>query len=224
MAEQSDFFHAGPFRRAALGRRSETARAKDLARWRAIASEDDLKSMLLRVLVDEELALRHRALVRLRAAAVLLDLERLTVAAAARVAYHTSEYEGSEPLEAWIETGIDRAIDDLLTEDAIGERDDRPVAPDDSRYVRLAEQLQVNARTTRRACVVFQRLPREERAAFWAAVIDGKTSEEHAAEAGVSVSVARERLERAASSFCSLGKRIERPDEGPADGEEAIEP
>lgn len=186
----------------------------DLGFWREITNAADLRRLLERFATDERLALAARCMLRMRSVAVLLDARRVLVAAAARLAYHAEEYAGDEALEPWIDARIDRALVDLLDEDAIDDRDDRPVAPDDERYAHLASQFRTDARTARRATVVFQRLPHEERAAFFAVLVDGLAIERHALEAGVSPEVAERRFERAVTSFCSLGARRE-PDPAP---------
>lgn len=179
----------------------------DLSRWRALASGDDPRAVYLELIGDESFALRELCLDRMRAAAVLLDAERVRCTSAARLALHAPEYAGEVPLEEWVKARIDTSIVGLVDEDAIEERDDRPVAKDDERYAALAGQLGIDGRTMRRASVVFQRLPREERAVFWAVVIDGDEIERHARASRIPLRVAQNRLERAMASFCSLGAR-----------------
>lgn len=171
-----------------------------------VLASADPRHVLVRWLDDERVELAARCLARMRTAALLFDLRRVCMAAAARLALN-----GADPLDAvpdaWIDARIDEALADLLDEDAIEERDLRHVATDDERYASLAHQLHIDTRTVRRAAVAFHRQPHADRAAFWAVLIDGLSPDEHAAAAGIPRSVAHQRHERAVTSFCSLGQR-----------------
>lgn len=153
----------------------------------------------------------------MRQSAVLLDTDRVISAAAARLAFHALEYVGRQSLEAWLDERVDQAILDMRTEDEYEAEDGVPVAADDPRYLNLATQLGVDTETMRAGSIVFHQMPHEERAAFWALLIDGQTVEVHARRTRVPVRVATRRFERALLTFCTLGAQ-RRPPEDPPGG------
>lgn len=183
--------------------------------WPGIFSSRDAREILERLAAENPLDLRERCDERLRARAVLLDAERALLRVAARIAYLAHRYDESQALDDWLAQRIDEALDDLLREDYEEDLDAVALDPGDERYVRLATILAAPVQAVRRACVVFHALPLEERAAFWAMLIDFKPLDRYAAEAKIPIRVALQRFERAVIAFCSLGTKRDLPGKEP---------
>lgn len=183
--------------------------------WLEIVSSGDAHAILERLARENPLDLAQRCTDRTRAKAVLLDAERVLLRAAARIAYHAHRYDASRSLDGWIAERIDQAIEDLLREDYEEDLESVPLDPNDERYLSFATILRAPVQAVRRACVVFHALPLEERAAFWAMLIDFKPLDRYAAEARVPLRVALQRFERAVTAFCTLGTARDLPGKEP---------
>lgn len=189
----------------------------DLTHWTKIARDDRCAEQIERISTDERVDLGARVLRRMRARAILLDTERLTIAAAARLVLQASDYAGEIPLSDWLDLRVDQAVDELLDEDAFEEADGTPVENGDVRYARLARTLAVDEYTLRRATIVFHRLPHEERAVFWATIVDGQALATYARTTRTPMHLASRRLEQAVTAFCSLGRPAGPEDHGPTE-------
>lgn len=127
------------------------------------------REVLARLCDGDPLELGPRCSARIDERALLLDPGRLTNRAAARIAYDALRWRGAPPLAAFLTRAIDRAMGELVEEEAEsafhGLADaERALA----HYGFLADLLGLEPSITGRACAAFNALPQVERETFWA--------------------------------------------------------
>lgn len=144
------------------------------------------REVLARIVPGDALGVRAVAAQRLRARALLLDGDRLHLCAMARCAREAPTRRGA--LGAWLGRCVDSAIDALLAEETSSD----PPGPGDAHPSRgtpssteraasappgalaqFAEHLGLDVEAAQRGRRAFHRLPLEDRAAFFALVIEG---------------------------------------------------
>jgi hypothetical protein len=134
------------------------------------------RALLRRLLDGDPLDLAGRSARQLQERALLLDPRRAHLRAAARIARAASSAPGQE-LETWIASEIERALDELVEEQADEER--RGDAPADScdfaYHARIALRLGLPPQLARRACVVLNRLSREARRVYVGVELEGRS-------------------------------------------------
>lgn len=166
---------------------------------------DSSRAILAKISDGDPLGMLERCQARVREHAVLLDGDRLISRALARTAYTAFREGAKSPLSEWIEAQIDRSIEELVVEDDEEERGGRvPVEANDPRYAFIAEALGVTPAVARKACVVFNHLPRAVRRAYWAIAVDGKSVFRYVAEGFGPPALVEERVKRALTAFSLL--------------------
>jgi hypothetical protein len=135
------------------------------------------RALLARLLDGDPLGLEQRARGHLEQQALLLDPERLFLRAVARAAFAGARRDDAELSGAWIDSQVERAAADLMDEDRAAERAGAATDPGEARYAFLADALGVVPEVARRACVVFNDLPRRVRRAWWLAVVERRPLE-----------------------------------------------
>ena len=123
------------------------------------------------LLDDDPLKLVAQCEIRIRERAVLLDMLMVCLRTCAEAALHAARYDPKEPLEAWIQSRIDRAIDALIEEDRMNERDGAPFGDEpEQRFQFLANFFGCDINLTRKACIIANDLPDEIRHAVFQTV------------------------------------------------------
>jgi hypothetical protein len=141
------------------------------------------RAILHRIFSGDPLGVEQRCVERLEARAVLMDLERLLLRTMARIARNAALGRREGPLSSWLQLQVDASIEDLMSEDLDADRLNKPVEkPLDSRYAFVCEAYGLRPAKARRFCVVFNTLPDEERHAFYAIGVMGKSFNRFLAE------------------------------------------
>ena len=154
--------------------------------------------LMKRLLDGDPLGLEDRSTVRRDELAHLISSERVTMRAAAVVAYGACVHGAEEPIDDWIVGLIDRTIGELLREDQYAARGMKPVEPEeDSHYQAVMELLDLSAENARAVCVAFNVLPFDVRSAYFAYGLERWKLSELADETGVTTERMREDLARA---------------------------
>lgn len=147
--------------------------------WRHVLRKGVPSDIIARLTNGDPLELTRRCAIRARARAHLVDLDRLVHRTIAHLGIVGPIYDGEPPLDAWLDECIDHAIDQLLREDTLEEREGRTAIDSwDARYSFLTLMVAVPPRFTRRACVTFNSLAPENRLAFFKLVIECESVEE----------------------------------------------
>lgn len=169
------------------------------ARWRALLAGNSPREILARIVPEDPLGVRTIVAVRLRQQALLLDADRVHLRSLALCARWAPRYQGQPEFRTWLERLVDQAASELLRE----EQEDfahECVAPT-SALATLAQPLGLDARVMQLCCRSFNRLPTEERRAFFELVLRGRSLDELARESGTpAVEIAR-RARRALDLF-----------------------
>jgi DNA-directed RNA polymerase specialized sigma24 family protein len=150
------------------------------------------REVLARIVPGDPLEVRARVAEALRAECVLLDADRVHLRALALVARAAPRYAGRPALAAWIADSARQAIQEILREDAESARLEL-----DAAFVELARPLGLDPEALRRGCAAFNRLPRGSRAAFVALLLEGRSLDELAREAGESATAVARRARQA---------------------------
>lgn len=154
------------------------------------------RDVLKRLIQGDPLELGPRCRDRIEIEGLLLDPSRLHLRAVARVARAARTYHGESELNGWILGWIDVSIRELLEEDREEERAGVLTSrAQDPRYAFVAETLGIEAPLARRACIAFNRLPREVRSAYYAVLILGKTVNRYVAEGNGPPEMVKARIE-----------------------------
>ncbi|MCA9067039.1 MAG: hypothetical protein KDA96_28445, partial [Planctomycetaceae bacterium] len=121
-------------------------------------------------------------------------------------AYHARRYRGEPGFDEWIGAILDLAIDELCEEDRWEELKGLPVAdPEEPRYAVLIDETGIEEGCARKACVLFNSLPVEERRTFYAVFIDLKTIHQHVAQGNGPPNWVVAQLEHAIRTISGLG-------------------
>jgi hypothetical protein len=148
-----------------------------------VLSGSSPSEVLRRLCTGDPLDFTGRTMRRIRERAVLMDSARLAMRSMAYVAHSALAYRGDPELTPWIETQIDRAIQDFLEEDAYEEASGKPLSePVDERYKFLVDLLGIPPAKARKACITFNGLPNKDRRTFWAVCVEGKSIHRYVAE------------------------------------------
>ena len=150
------------------------ARAKGWRAWLAGASP---REVLARLMCGDPLDLRSRIASVLDERAYLIEHDRLHLRAVARVARAAPRYRGQPDLDPWLRRHVEEALDELLEES----EPDEPSPTTPWGLEGLARPLGIEPASARAACLAFNRLPLEERKAFRALVLEGRSLDDLAA-------------------------------------------
>jgi len=145
------------------------------------------REVLARLVPDDPLGLRERVAARLAARALLLDVERVLARALAASAQRAYAWRGEPALDRWLAERVDEAIEDVVGEDlgAWSERESRSaVGP----WTVFAAPLGLDPRALFEGCARFNRLPFEQREAFFLLVLEGAPSDEACRSRSLSLS------------------------------------
>ena len=131
----------------------------------------------------DPLHLFGRAAASVRAAARLLEVDRVHRRALARVALAAPLYGGEPELGSWIGARVEEAMEDLLRADREELRQGNAVLePWDPRFAFLTQSFGIPPGSTLRASVAFNSLGPAVRRAFFRVVVEGKSVERCLAE------------------------------------------
>jgi DNA-directed RNA polymerase specialized sigma24 family protein len=166
---------------------------------RALLHGSSPLEILRRIEPGDPLGIADRVRLRLRATGYFLDPARLKARAMARAAYSAVSYRGKPPLGEFIESCIDRAMYELVSEQYAEERNSVPPSHSvDARYYgAIAESTGVELALSRLICLTLNRLPADQRRAFRAVTLERKRVPEVAAAEGISLETFQERLAEA---------------------------
>jgi len=143
--------------------------------------------VLARLVHGDPLGMRPLVAARLAARALLLDLERVLARALAVCAQRACAWRGAPELERWLAERIDEAIEDALAEDA-GAWSERDAASGGGPWAVFAAPLDLDPRALFEGCARFNRLPFEQREAFFLLVLEGASSDDVCRARGLSLS------------------------------------
>ena len=157
------------------------------------------RQALQNLLPGDPLGLRSICARRVRQEALLLDEGRLFLRAVARAAHGVHRYRGRPALPIWLEAQVDAAVEDLLREDriALGDEGSPPCSDFDPACARLLGRLPIAPGRARSIGLAFHCLPRPEREAFRALVVDGQTLKGFASQGGLEPAEALDLVESA---------------------------
>ena len=131
----------------------------------------------------DPLHLYGRAAAGVRAAARLLEVDRVHLRTLARVALAAPRYAGDPEFGVWVEARVEEAMEDLLRADREELRQGNAVLePWDARFAFLTQSFGVPPGATLRASVAFNSLAPAVRRAFFRVVVEGKSVERCLAE------------------------------------------
>ena len=167
------------------------------------------REILARLVEGDPLEIEARCRERIETLALLVDLQRLHLRTAARVAHAAPSWRGEPPISEWLADRIEVSMRELIREDFEAERSGiPPEKPWDPRYAFVSEALGVEPALARRACVAFNKLPLEVRCVYFAVAVQGKTVNRHVAEGHGPPEKARAQLKMAVQA---ISKAIGRP-------------
>ena len=174
---------------------------------RTFLSGRSSREILQRIWTGDPLGVVGLCTRRLRERMLMVDATRLLAHGLARIAHDAAIRAPGSDLDAWLAAEVDLAIDELLREDWLLDRQGVPVEPEQhSHYDFLCKTLGLPQLLARKACVVFNTLPDEKRHALWAILVEGRSFEAHALETGRSEDLVRHYFEEAALLFMTLGE------------------
>ncbi len=139
--------------------------------------------VLARIVPEDPLGLRARIGSRLAELALLCDLERVLLTAQALCALEARSWRGEPELSGWLAERVEEALATVLAEDG-GASERRLAEP----FPLFAAQLALDAHVLAAACGRFNRLPFEQREAFFALVLDAGGADRLARARGLSLS------------------------------------
>jgi hypothetical protein len=165
----------------------------------------------MRLCDGDPLEIGPRSEARLEECAFLLDPRLVLNRSLARVAYDSMRWRGDPPLAQFLERSIDRAMKDLVEEEAesalhcVGEDEG---GRGQSRF--LSDLLGLDPSLTRRACAVFNALGRAERTLWWSVCV----REERIRDVALRTAVSEDYVRRMLSGTFELlsratGRRID---------------
>lgn len=164
--------------------------------WRRWLAAGNPREILGRIVKGDPLRLRPTVATALRARWLLLDADRVQLRALALCARFGADYRGRPPLADWLAQQVDRAIDELLEEEAALPADGDYDRPEDVHVV-LARPLGLPGPAMRRACVAFNACDAADRRAFFALLIELRDLDSAARQEGVTGSEIGRRARRA---------------------------
>jgi hypothetical protein len=165
---------------------------------------------VLALLIDgDPLELEARCAERVRAQAILLELQELQLRTIAHVARHGPSYRdrGTPPFDVWLAEKVRKAVGELIEEQAQRAGAGAiPEVPRDAQLVAIAEALGIEPEALALGCVAFNRSPYEVRSAFFGIVVDQRSPSAWSQENGTTHERTKIALRRA---FWALGVRDE---------------
>lgn len=153
------------------------------------------EAVLARLLPGDPLGLRARVAALVEERALLLDLERATLAVQASVALASAGACAASSLQAWLDARVEEALEELLRDGTAG-----------AGLARLGEALGLDGAGLAAACARFDRLPEELRRAFVALVLEGERPDAQARAQGVSLGEFARRARAALEPFRGLAR------------------
>jgi hypothetical protein len=139
--------------------------------------------ILARIVPDDPLGLRALVAGRLSERAFLCDAERVLLIAQAHCALQSSSWRGVPELPTWLEERVEDALASVLSEE--GSAAEGGLAESLGLF---AEPLGLGAVDLAQACARFNRLPFEQREAFFALVLESAGADRLARTRGLSLS------------------------------------
>jgi len=140
------------------------------------------REVLARLVPEDPLGLRQRLAARVRARALLVDLEPVVLHALASCALRAAGWRGEPELERWLDERAEESLGAYLAGDT-DERDEGMAGA----LAHFAPPLSLDARALSGACARFNRLPFEQREAFFALVLDQVAADRLARARGLSL-------------------------------------
>lgn len=162
----------------------QAQRVKSSLDWRTLLSGASPREVLARLMAKDVLELRRRIAELLAERCYLLDADAVFLRAVARVARFSTRYRGDPPLDAWLRGQLDDAIGDCLERAHEAPTNTVDVDAPASAFTELARPLGLDPTRMRAVCATFNALPLDERAAFFALVLDQQPLEASAASGG----------------------------------------
>jgi DNA-directed RNA polymerase specialized sigma24 family protein len=164
------------------------------------------RDILRKLWEGDPLDFSRRTTERIRERAILIDASRAIGYAMARAAFDARDYNAGSSLDAFLARCIERALDELIADDRNFDRRGIPVDADsEPNYAFLSEALELPPMLGRKACVIFNSMPDEQRRATWAILVEGRSIAEHAAESATSTELVRKYFEDALLLISALG-------------------
>ncbi|MBK7876749.1 MAG: hypothetical protein IPJ77_13560 [Planctomycetes bacterium] len=160
-------------------------------RWQPLLAGSSPREILARIVPEDPLGVRTIVATRLRQEALLLDADRVHLRALALCARWAPRYQGQPEIRTWLARLVDQSITELVREE---QEELAPVEePGDAGVFHvLALPLGLEPRAVQLGCRAFNRLPVEERRAFFELVLRARTLDEVVRECGrPAVDVAR---------------------------------
>lgn|GEM_PF-1516649 len=150
------------------------------------------REVLARIVPGDPLAIRDVVADVLRSQCFFLDADRVHLRALARTARAALRYRSSGlELRTWLVAQASDAVAEILAEDL-----DTPRVDPGSAFAQFARPLGLDPEVMRRGCVAFNRLPIEDRAAFFALVVEDVGLEAHARASGATTNEVGRRARR----------------------------
>lgn len=169
------------------------------ARARELLLTGTSREVLARIVPEDPLHLSARLSLRLAQRALLLDLEPTLLRAQALCALHAATWRGEPALSCWLDQRVEEALAAGLSEELCEGVGAAPLAL-------FAAPLALDPRHLARACARFNRLPFEQREAFFALVLDALGADRLARARGLSLS----ELVRRARAALEIFRRAQR--------------
>lgn len=149
------------------------------ARVLAILRRGPAAVALERLQDGDPLGLYPRVSHRLRARALLLDVDRVHGRTLVQVARLGPSIEGAPNLESWLDARIDEAVASTIRQDQQDEAANLPLDFDETRqYDFMILSFGIPPASARRSSLAFNGLADWDRQAFFALLMDGKTVQE----------------------------------------------
>ncbi|MSR60837.1 MAG: hypothetical protein EXS08_00125 [Planctomycetes bacterium] len=152
----------------------------ELQRARELLASGKPLEVLAHIVAEDGLALRPRLGARLGARALLCDGERVLLCAQALCALRAKAGRGAPELGRWLDEQVEEALAALTQEGELG-----PEALE--ALVDFATPLVLDPGALAVGCARFNRLPFEQREAFFALVLDGASPDRLARERGLAL-------------------------------------
>lgn len=146
--------------------------------WRAWLAGGTPREVLARIVQGDPLEVRERVARKLREDALLFDADRVQLRTLARCARAAPSYRGRPELDKWLDALVDEALRDLLREDDERAAPGATAPEPEGALVELSRPLGLDARSLAVACRAFNRLPVDERRAFFRLVLEGRSLDE----------------------------------------------
>lgn len=203
---------------------AEAARRSSRARsWRQILHGGGPREILARIVPDDPLGVRAIVARRLEAQALLVEADRAHVRGLALIARWAPRYDGQPELDVWLEHLVDQALAEIAGDDVADVGSDATAACAShggahDAFETLSRPLRLQASSLRAACLRFNRLPLQERRAFFELVLRHRSLDEVAREAGRSAIEVARQARRALDLFAGAASAPP-PSPGPTEKE-----